>query len=106
MKNVIIANTITMIALLTMSFTTGVYAAGDATAGKTKSVSCQSCHGLNGRSTNPKIPSLAGQKKEDLITSINAYKNDQRKDPMMVMAAKPLSDSDIADLAAYYSSVK
>ena len=102
MKNLITATALAMSAMLT----TGAYAAGDAAAGKTKSASCQGCHGLNGKSTNPKVPNIAGQKKDYLITSINAYKNDKRKDPMMGMAAKPLTDADIADLAAFYSSVK
>jgi len=102
MKNLITVTVLAISALLT----TGVYAAGDAAAGKTKSASCQACHGLDGKSTNPKIPSLVGKKYEDLITAINEYKNDKRKDPMMVMAAKPLTDADIADLAAYYSSMK
>ena len=102
MKNVIMLTAIALSALLT----TSVHAAGDAAAGKTKSASCQGCHGLNGKSTNPKVPNLAGQKKDYLISSMNDYKTDKRKDAMMGMAAKPLSDADIADLAAFYSGVK
>jgi len=102
MKNIFKVTALVMCTMLT----TGAFAAGDAAAGKTKSASCQGCHGLNGKSNNPKIPNLAGQKKDYLITAINAYKNDKRKDPMMGMAAKPLTDADIADLAAFYSSVK
>jgi len=103
MKNVIMIIVFAVHALLT----SGVYAAtGDTATGKTKSASCQGCHGANGISTNPKIPNLAGQKYEYLITSMKDFKMDKRKDPMMVMAAKALSDADIADLAAYYSGIK
>jgi len=102
MKNIITVMALAISALLT----TGVYAAGDAAAGKTKSASCQACHGLDGKSTNPKIPSLAGKKYEDLVTALNEYKSGKRKDPMMTMSAKPLTDADIANLAAYYSSLK
>ena len=102
MKNIFKVTALVMCTMLT----TSAFTAGDAAAGKTKSASCQGCHGLNGKSNNPKVPNLNGQKKDYLITAINAYKNDKRKDPMMGMAAKPLTDADIADLAAFYSSVK
>jgi cytochrome c553 len=89
--------------LLTMA--AGVQA-GDAAAGKAKSSSCAGCHGMNGRSTMPSNPNLAGQKEAYLVKALKAYRDGQRKDPMMSSMAAGLSDADIEDLAAFYASVK
>ena len=80
--------------------------AGDAEAGKQKSESCVGCHGMNGKSNNPMYPSLKGQQKMYLIKALKAYRDGGRKDPMMSSFASSLSDGDIEDLAAYYSSLK
>ncbi len=80
--------------------------AGDATAGEAKSANCTGCHGRNGKSSMPTNPNLAGQKEMYLVKAIKAYRDGRRKDPMMSSMAAGLSDSDIADLAAFYSSVK
>ena len=82
------------------------YAAGDAAAGEAKSASCVGCHGKGGKSNNPQYPNLAGQKKMYLIKAIKAYKDGSRKDPMMSSFVATLTDQDIEDLAAYYSSQK
>lgn len=84
---------------------TAAHAAGDPEAGKAKSSTCVACHGANGVSANPLWPNLAGQKDQYLIKSIKAYRDGDRNDPMMSPMAAPLSDEDIADLAAYYSSL-
>jgi cytochrome c553 len=78
----------------------------DADAGKKKSEACVGCHGMNGKSTNPMYPSLKGQQKMYLIKALKAYRDGGREDPMMSSFAKSLSDGDIEDLAAYYSSLK
>ena len=78
--------------------------AGDAAAGKAKSAICASCHGANGHSVNPLWPNLAGQKEQYLAKQIKAFREGDRKDPMMSPMAAALSDDDIANLAAYYSS--
>lgn len=80
--------------------------AGDAEAGKKKSEACVGCHGMNGKSNNPMYPSLKGQQKMYLIKALKAYRDGDRKDPMMGNFAKSLSDGDIDDLATYYSSLK
>ena len=80
--------------------------AGDAAAGKEKSQSCVSCHGMNGRSTNPNNPNLAGQKKNYLIKAMKAYKEGKRQDAMMTSMMSALSDADIENIAEFYSSVK
>ena len=81
-------------------------AGGDAAAGKAKSASCAGCHGAAGISSNPMWPNLAGQKDAYMVKQMKAFRDGQRNDPMMSPMAKPLSDADIDNLAAYYSSLK
>ena len=80
--------------------------AGDAAAGKAKAASCAGCHGANGISANPLWPNLAGQKDAYLAKQLKAFRDGSRTDPTMSAMAKPLSDADIDNLAAYYSSLK
>jgi cytochrome c553 len=84
----------------------GTASAGDVAAGQAKSANCAGCHGMNGKSNNPSNPNLAGQKEAYLEKAIKAYRDGQRKDPMMNSMVAGLSDSDIADLAAFFASVK
>ena len=79
--------------------------AGDAAAGKAKSSTCAGCHGMAGISANPMWPNLAGQKDRYLVKQMKAFRDGTRSDPMMSPMAKPLSDADIEDLAAYFSSL-
>ena len=84
--------------------------AGDAQAAKAKVPLCVGCHGAQGEGKAavqglPAYPALAGQIEDYLVKSILAYKNDERKDPVMGAIAKSLSDEDIANLAAYYSAL-
>ena len=84
---------------------------GDPVAGKAKAALCQGCHGLNGEGMilppgQASSPRLAGQVAPYFIKSLNDYKNDVRVDPMMNAIAKSLTEPDIANLAAYYSSLK
>ncbi|MGB2115621.1 MAG: c-type cytochrome [Porticoccaceae bacterium] len=80
--------------------------AGDVAAGKAKSMTCAGCHGTNGISINPMWPNLAGQKQAYLASSLQMYRDGRRKNAMMSAMAKNLTDADIANLAAYYSSLK
>jgi cytochrome c553 len=81
-------------------------AGGDAAAGKTKAAVCAGCHGASGVSANPLWPNLAGQKDAYLVKQMKAFRDGTRSDPMMTPMAKPLSDADIDNLAAYFSSLK
>lgn len=89
---------------LMVSATVGM-AAGDAAAGKAKAAACASCHGAAGISANPVWPNLAGQKDAYMIKQMKAFRDGTRSDPMMSPMAKPLSDADIDNLAAYFSSL-
>lgn len=80
--------------------------AADAQAGKTKAMQCQACHGMDGKAKLPEAPHLAGQNETYLVKALKDYKTGARKDEMMNLMAKPLSDKDIANLAAFYSSLK
>ncbi len=81
-------------------------AAGDAAAGKAKAAACAGCHGAAGMSANPLWPNLAGQKDAYLAKQLKAFRDDTRKDPLMSPMAKPLTDADIDNLAAYFASLK
>ena len=80
--------------------------AGDIAKGKAKSAVCAACHGPKGISSNPIWPNLAGQKEKYLIKQIKAFKTGVRKDPSMAPMVNPLTEEDIKNLAAYYSSLK
>ena len=81
-------------------------AGGDAAAGKAKAASCNACHGANGISAIPTYPNLAGQKEAYLVKQMKAFKDGTRKDPTMNAMAKPLSDADMANIAAHFSGLK
>lgn len=78
-------------------------AAGDAAAGKAKAAACASCHGADGNSANPEWPKLAGQHDKYLAKQLANFKAGERSNPMMSPMAAPLSDQDIADIAAYFA---
>jgi len=80
--------------------------AGDAAAGKAKAGMCAACHGAAGVSAIPMYPNLAGQKEMYLTKQLKDFKAGTRKDPVMSAMAAPLSDADVANLAAYFSSLK
>ena len=78
-----------------------VLAAGNIEAGKEKSVPCASCHGFNGISNSYLWPNLAGQQQTYLIKQLKEFRSGERKNPMMEIMTKELSDSDINDLSIY-----
>ena len=78
--------------------------AGDAAAGKAKAAICAACHGADGTSLSPLYPNLKGQKEQYLAKQIKAFRDGIRQDPMMAPMVAALSDADIANLAAYFSS--
>jgi len=94
-----------LVTTLLLSITSAGVMAGDAAAGKGKSATCAACHGANGISPNDLWPNLAGQKTGYLVAQMKAFRDGQRANPMMAPMAAPLSDADIDDLAAYYSSL-
>jgi cytochrome c553 len=80
-------------------------AAGDVQAGKTKAGSCAACHGANGEGKKP-YPALAGKAEGDIVQALQEYKSGKRKNAIMKGLANPLSEQDMANLGAYYASLK
>jgi len=77
---------------------------GDAVAGKLLAKNCAACHGETGVGTNPAWPRLAAQRSGYLVNALKGFKAGLRKDPMMAGVSGGLSDTNIADLAAYYAA--
>jgi len=90
-------------------FSAHSFAAGDVEAGKAKAAVCAACHGQNGIAIAPMYPNLAGQNEPYLIGALKDYRDGKRTGGMsatMIPMAKPLTDADIDNLAAYFSSLK
>jgi cytochrome c553 len=79
--------------------------AGNKEAGKAKSAVCAACHGANGISQIPMYPNLAGQKEQYLVIQLKAFRAKERNNMVMAPMAAGLSDDDIANLSAYFSSL-
>jgi cytochrome c553 len=78
---------------------------GDAVAGKALATKqCVICHGADGAGS-ASGPALKGLASERIISQLQAFKSGTRKNMMMEMVAKKLSNKDIADLAAYFSTL-
>jgi cytochrome c553 len=80
--------------------------AQDAAAGKEKAAVCGACHGVDGNSTIPQYPMLAGQTSRYIYLQLKDFKESRRKDPLMSPMAANLSKKDMFDLAAYYAAQK
>lgn len=94
------------IAALLLGALGSAHAAGSASAGQGKAAVCSACHGMDGNSVTPIWPSLAGQSEQFISKQLMDFKSGARKDDTMTAMAAPLSDQDVADLAAWYSSQK
>lgn len=80
--------------------------AADVDAGKAKAVLCAACHGPEGKASVPIYPNLAGQNAPYLLKQMKAFKDGQRKDPMMAPFMAALTEADMENLAAYYAGLK
>jgi len=94
-----------VVSIFLLSLSTVIVHAGDAEAGKAKSVTCAACHGGEGISPTGTWPNLAGQKEEYLLAQIKAFKDGTRVNAQMAPMVANLSEEDMANLAAYYSSM-
>jgi len=81
-------------------------AAGDAVAGAKKALTCAACHGMDGNSSNPIWPSLAGQHAEYILKQLQDFKSNKRENAQMSPMAVNLGEQDMQDLAAYFSTRK
>ncbi len=81
--------------------------AADAAAGKQKvQTTCAVCHGLDGIAKVPDAPNLAGESAIYIIKQLKAFRSGERQHEQMSIIAQGLSDDDIANLAAWFSSLK
>ncbi len=85
---------------------TPAWASGDATAGHVKARQCAPCHGIDGISKLPEAPNLAGQNPMYLAKTLADFKSGARQNEIMNVIAPALSDADVADLVAYFSSLE
>lgn len=97
-------------ALLCLSLAQAQAPSNAVSAGREKFVQCASCHGSDGRSAvMPEYPKIGGQNGAYVVTALKAYRGGRRQGTyasIMAEVAKPLSDDDIANLAAYIESLE
>jgi cytochrome c553 len=79
-------------------------AEGDAAAGQAKSALCGSCHGVDGNSLMAMNPKLAGQSARYMVKQLQEFKSGARESAIMASMVLSLSDQDMEDIAAWYSS--
>ena len=82
-------------------------AQGDRLAGQVKAIPCMGCHGIPGYfNVYPTyhVPRVRGQHPEYIVYALKAYKDGQRAHPTMRAQAASLSEQDMADIAAYFST--
>jgi cytochrome c553 len=79
--------------------------AGDAKIGRQRAQMCAVCHGPLGLSMRPDAPHIAGHPERYITDQLRAYRSGTRHHEIMSVIAKPLTDDEIANLAAWYASI-
>ena len=77
---------------------------GDPNVGRRLSEDCKSCHGDDGNTSKPEMPTLAGQDAKYFIKAMNHYKDGTRQHKKMFEVVEGLSEQDMIDLATYYAA--
>ncbi len=80
--------------------------AADAAAGMQKAQTCVACHGPEGSSVLPSVPSLAAQPAQFIATQLLMFREGRRNDAQMSPFAKGLSNTDLNNIAAYFAAQK
>ena len=96
---------LTVVIVVSLGAVATARGAGNVEAGKAKAAVCVGCHGVNGQGVPPN-PALKGQTEDQLAQALKDYKSGKRNNAVMKAFAVPLNDQDIANLAAYYASLK
>lgn len=84
-------------------------AKGNADTGRQLTYTCQGCHGVTGYKNaypNYHVPKIGGQSAEYLSNALTEYRKGTRKHPTMQAQSQSFSDQDIADIAAFLSTLK
>jgi len=95
-----------MMMCFSMAAATSAMAEGNASIGKGKAAACAACHGADGNSPSDMFPKLAGQGEAYLVKQLQDFKSGARNNAIMAPMVATLSEEDMADLAAYFSSQK
>jgi cytochrome c553 len=80
--------------------------ANEVAQGRQKAQACAVCHGPLGLSVAPDAPHLAGQPAIYTAAQLRAYRSGARKHEVMAVLARPMTDDDIAQLAAWFASLR
>jgi len=75
-------------------------------AGRAKAQACAVCHGPVGVATHPQAPNLAGQPMNYLIEQLKAFRAGKRRNEMMDLMARPLTDNDIEQISLWFSAIR
>ncbi len=92
-------------ALAAIAVTISAASANDPKAGRKKAAACRTCHGIDGIAKIPIAPHIAGESQIYLQTQLKAFRSGKRQHEIMSIIASQLSDEDISDLSAWYSSI-
>jgi cytochrome c553 len=95
-----------LVPMLLTAMTTTAVADPSAENGKAISGECAACHGNDGTAVNTSYPNLAGQNYQYLVDQLERFKGGERHSSIMHSMVLDLSDQQIQDLAAYYSSIR
>ena len=108
MKPLLLALSITCVSALAPISSWADELRGDAVAGSKKVAMCVGCHGNIGYHASfpeiHRVPKISGQNAKYIVSALTAYRKGERKHPTMSGIANTLSEQDIVDLAAYYST--
>ena len=97
-----------LFAIAALGFFVPAHSAGDAARGKDLSYTCLGCHGIpDYKNVYPtySVPELAGQHPEYIVAALKEYKSGERSHGTMHIQAQSLTDQDMQDIAAYFSSL-
>jgi cytochrome c553 len=96
---------IRLAALLSLAALPALAANGDPAAGRQLARQCATCHGIDGLAKVPIAPHIAGENFTYLQTQLRNFRSGKREHEIMTVVAQTLSDADIDNLSAWYSSI-
>ncbi|MCY7369815.1 MAG: cytochrome c4 [Polaromonas sp.] len=74
--------------------------------GRAKAQVCAACHGADGNSPSPEIPSLAGQPAQFIVSALYMFREGRRVNAQMTPFVEKLSNADLNDLSLFYASLR
>jgi cytochrome c553 len=95
-----------VLATATLMAAATTVAHADPKAGRQKAQMCVACHGPLGLAKMANTPNLAGQPEVYLSEQLKAFRGGVRKNEIMSLIARPLTDTEIGDLAEWYASLQ